>query len=91
METDVIAAPPEVAENLAPVDGTDARETLSAEVVGLPNASCSCTVMGPSDAVVEAVPDTGADVNTNLDAAADATLNAVLVVDVSPLLVAVSV
>src|SRR5690242_3732799 len=69
MLTLVIELPPEVAENLtAPAEFED-KETVMAVVVGLPNASCSCTVAGPSVELLDAVPVSAVEVNTSLLAA----------------------
>ena len=65
MATVVTLAPPEVAANLAP-DEVEERVTVSAVVVTLPNASCSCTVSGPSVALADAGPDTAVEVMTSL-------------------------
>ena len=59
-----MAEPPEVAENFAP-DELDAKVTVSLAVVGLPKASCSWTVIGPSAALDDAGPETGVEVTTS--------------------------
>ena len=84
----VIAAPPKVAaKTLVPLEVED-KVTVWAVVVGLPRASCSATVMGPTVALVEAPPDTAVEVTTNLVAAPDVTVS-VCVPDVRPAAAAV--
>ena len=58
-------APPELVAKTAPPE-LDARVTVTGLVVGLPKASCSCTVIGPSVALDEAVPVTADVVKTSL-------------------------
>ena len=58
MLTEVRGVPPEVAANsLVPVE-LDERLTVSAVVEALPNASRSCTVIGPNVGLLDAAPDT---------------------------------
>ena len=90
METDVIPAPPEVAANFAP-DEVDASATVSAAVVGLPNASCSCTVIGPSVALDVAVPEIGDEVTTSWLGLPTVMVSALVVTDGNPTLLAVRV
>ena len=62
MVIDVMAAPPGGGrEHAVPVD-VDERLTVSAVVVGLPNMSCSWTVIGPMLAVLDAMADSGFEV-----------------------------
>src|SRR5580698_4209594 len=85
MEIEVVAGPPGVAENTAVPVLFEERLTVSAAVVGLPYASCSWTVIGPTLAPEDAVPDWGLDVKANCAEGAAVTLKAELVVDdVSP-------
>jgi hypothetical protein len=79
METDVTALPPEVAENVYAPGELEARVTVSAVVEGLPNGSCSATVIGPRVAVGDAAPDTGLDVTANWEGGAAVTAKLLLV------------
>ena len=65
METVVVDPPPEEAENWPVPVEFELRVTVSAVVVGLPEASCSWTVIGPRVALVDAAPDTCVEVMTN--------------------------
>ena len=88
METDATAVPPEVAEKMyVPVE-LEPRFTVSAVVAGLPNASCSWTVIGPRLAFCVAVPDTGLDVKANWEAGPELSAKVALTPVVSPLAVA---
>src|SRR5947208_1593690 len=80
-----MAAPPEVvAKTLVPAE-FDARltVTLVGAVTGLPKPSWRWIVIGPSVAVLDAAPDTGADVIAEVAAAAEVTVNGALVAPVS--------
>ena len=59
MLTEVMAAPPEVAANSWVPAELDDKLTVSAVVLTLPKASCSCTVIGPNVGLAETPPDTG--------------------------------
>src|ERR1019366_1234167 len=85
MVIDEMAAPPGVAEKTAVPVEFDERLTVSATVVGFPNATCSWTVMGPMLAVAEAIAAVGLEVMTNAEGAAGATVKAALVAVVNPL------
>jgi hypothetical protein len=88
METDATAVPPEVAEKMyVPVE-LEPRFTVSAVVAGLPNASCSWTVIGPRLAVCVAVPDTGLDVKANCEAGPELSAKVALTPVERPLAVA---
>ena len=79
-----MGAPPGVAENtVVPVE-LDERLTVSATVVGLPNGSCSWTVIGPMLAELDAMADAGFEVKTNWEGGAARTLKGELVPEVSP-------
>jgi hypothetical protein len=70
IDTEVVGAPFCVVENTALPAVFEDRFTVIADVVALPKASCSCTVIGPRLAEGEAVPDTAALVMTSLEGAA---------------------
>ena len=89
IDTVVVAVPPKVAENDLPVE-LEARVTVWAVVVALPNVSCSATVIGPRVAVADAAPDTAVEVMTYLDAAAAVTVST-WVPDASPVAATVMV
>ena len=61
MVIEEMAAPPGVAEK-TPVPELDDRLTVSATVVGLPNLSCSWTVIGPMLVELDAMADNGLEV-----------------------------
>ena len=67
MVIDVTGAPPGVAENTAVPLELEERLTVSATVVGLPNGSCSWTVIGPMLAELDAIADNGFEVKTNCE------------------------
>jgi hypothetical protein len=86
----VVVGPFNVDENNgAPVE-FDERITVVAVVVGFPNWSCSCTVIGPRFAVVDAAPVTAALVTASLDGA-PGLIVACCVADVTPAVDAVIV
>ena len=71
----VTDVPPLVAENTAvPVVFDENVTAVVPVVVGLPKVSCRCTVMGPSVAVAEAVPDTAVEVITSFATVAGLTV-----------------
>ena len=55
----VVAPPPEEMENLSPLDEDERFTVVDPVVTGFPDASWRCTVIGPSVALLDAVPDTG--------------------------------
>ena len=93
MTTLLVPAPDSDAENTVVPDELDDRDTVSpptGALTGLPAESRACTVIGPSDAVDDAAPDTAAEVITNCDAD-PAVMVAVWVALVNPLPAAVRV
>ena len=90
MLIEVMVPPPEVAANSWVPAEFDDRLTVNAVVLTLPKASCSCTVIGPSVALLEVVPDTAPVVKTSLDAV-PAVIVSCWVPEVSPVAAAVSV
>ena len=90
----VVADPPEVAEKDAvPVEFEERLTTVPPPGASatLPKASRDCTVIGPRVGLVRAVPLTGLVVKANVAAAAVEMVKPLLVSEVSPVLVAVSV
>ena len=87
----VMAVPPDEAAKLAPAD-VDVRLTVVGfpAVARLPYASTCSTVIGPSVALLEALPETAAVVKSNL-AGAPAVMTSCCVAEVRPVEVAVIV
>jgi hypothetical protein len=78
IDTLVTLEPPEEVANTTVPDEFDERKTVvekNEAVVGLPYASCSCTVMGPMVALDDAVPLRGFEMMANWEAEPTVMLN----------------
>jgi hypothetical protein len=80
----VTAPPPDESANLSPDDDDETVIGVDPVVTGFPAASWRWTVMGPSVAFVDAVPETGPVVITNLEAVAATMLKLLVVASVRP-------